>query len=183
MPSFDVHPIMVNSDAVGATPQYTVALRQSFAIPRPVRKYVSTGITLGTSTSMAALPTNIQTPDIALESMPPPVNGTYGVALLECLLTFGAWSVAHAGPGDVRLGAQVVDSLGNVLVDTGVVGVDWTRQVSATGSVMRSRTVAFKADTIFGCSAQLMYAVSGSPTTKSVSYGYVELTPLRWRAP
>ena len=183
MPSFDVYPILANSDAVGATPQYTNALRQSMAIPRPVRGYNSQGITLGTATSMSPLPTDIKSPDLSFESFPPAVNGTYGVALLECLLTFGAWSVAHAGTGDVRLGARVVDTLGNVLVDTGVVGVDWTRQVSSTGSVQRSRIVSFKPDTVLGNYAQLTYAISNSPTTKSVSYGYVELTPLRWRAP
>lgn len=183
MPSFDVYPILANSDAVGATPQYTNALRQSMAIPRPVRGYNTQGITLGTSTSMTALPTDIKSPNLDLESFPPAVNGTYGVALLECLLTFGAWSVAHTGAGDVRLGARVVDSLGNELVNTGVVGVDWTRVVASTGSVQRSRIVSFKPDTVLGNYAQLTYAISGSPTTKSVSYGFVELTPLRWRAP
>lgn len=183
MPSFDVYPIMANSDAVGATPQYTNVLRQSLAIPRAVRGYYSQGITLGTATSMSPLPTDIKSPALNLESYPPAVNGTYGVALLECLLTFGAWSVAHSGSGDIRLGARVVDSLGNELVDTGVIGVDWTRQMNTTGSVQRSRVITFKPDTVLGNYAQLTYAITSSPSTKSVSYGFVELTPLRWRAP
>lgn len=183
MPSFDVYPIMANSDAVGATPQYTNALRQSMAIPRPVRGLNSQGITLGTATSMVSLPTDIKSPELSFESFPPAVNGTYGVALLECLLTFGAWSVAHTGGGDIRLGARVVNSLGEELVNTGVVGVDWIRQVSSNGSAQRSRIVSFKPDTVLGNYAQLTYAISGSPSLKTVSYGYVELTPLRWRAP
>ena len=181
MASSEIYPILGATDPVANTPKYTQDLKAALAVPRAVRG-VSTGtITLGTSTTMAPLPTDVRTAGLVMEDVP--YVGTTG-GDLECLLTFGGWDVKHAGAGDIRLGAQILDPFGNVDVGTGVVGVDWLRQTAASNSMSRTRTVLIPQPTIFnGIQAQLMYAISGSPTTKTVSYAFVELTPLRWRYP
>ena len=181
MASSEIYPILGATDPVANTPKYTQDLKAALAVPRAVRGVSTATITLGTSTTMAPLPTDVRTAGLVMEKVP--YVGTTG-GDLECLLTFGGWSVAHAGAGDVRLGAQILDPFGNVDVDTGVVGIDWLRQVGSSGSVSRTRTVLIPQPTIFnGIRAQLMYAISGSPTTKTVGYAFVELTPLRWRYP
>lgn len=181
MASSEIYPILGATDPVANTPKYTQDLKAALAVPRAVRGVNTGTITLGTSTTMAPLPTDIRTAGLVMEDVP--YVGTTG-GDLECLLTFGAWDVKHAGAGDIRLGAQILDPFGNVDVDTGVVGVDWLRQTAASNSISRTRTVRIPQPTIFdGIRAQLMYAISGSPTTKTVSYAFVELTPLRWRYP
>lgn len=181
MASSDIYPVLGATDPVANTPTYTQQLKRAVSVPRPVRQYNTSTIVLGTSTAMAPLPTAIRTPGLVMESVPY-VGGTGGD--LECLLTFGGWNVTHAGAGDVRLGAQVHDPFDSVMVDTGIVGVDWLRQVGASNSVARTRTILIPRPTVMnGIYAQLMYAISGSPSTKTVGYGYVELTPLRWRYP
>lgn len=181
MASSEIYPILGATDPVANTPKYTQDLKAALAVPRAVRGANTGTITLGTSTVMAPLPTDVRTAGLVMEDVP--YVGTTG-GDLECLLTFGAWDVKHAGAGDIRLGAQILDPFGNVDVDTGAVGVDWLRQTAASNSLSRTRTVLIPQPTIFnGIRAQLMYAVSGSPSTKSVSYAFVELTPLRWRYP
>lgn len=181
MASSEIYPILGATDPVANTPKYTQDLKAALAVPRPVRGVNTGAITLGTSTAMAPLPTDVRTAGLVMEDVP--YVGTTG-GDLECLLTFGGWDVKHAGPGDIRLGARILDPFGSVDVDTGVVGVDWLRQTAASTSLSRTRTVLIPQPTIFnGICAQLMYAISGSPTTKTVSYSFVELTPLRWRYP
>ena len=181
MASSEIYPILGATDPVANTPKYTQDLKAALAVPRPVRGVSTAAITLGTSTTMAPLPTDVRTAGLVMEDVP--YVGTTG-GDLECLLTFGGWDVKHAGAGDIRLGARILDPFGNVDVDTGVTGVDWLRQTAASNSLSRTRTVLIPQPTIFnGIQAQLMYAISGSPTTKTVSYAFVELTPLRWRYP
>ena len=181
MASSEIYPILGATDPVANTPKYTQDLKAALAVPRAVRGVSTGAITLGTSTTMAPLPTDVRTAGLVMEDVP--YVGTTG-GDLECLLTFGWWDVKHAGAGDLRLGAQILDPFGNVDVDTGAIGIDWLRQTAASGSLSRTRTVLIPQPTIFnGICAQLMYAISGSPTTKTVSYAFVELTPLRWRYP
>ncbi len=181
MASSEIYPILGATDPVANTPKYTQDLKAALAVPRAVRGVSTGAITLGATTTMAPLPTDVRTAGLVMEDVP--YVGTTG-GDLECLLTFGGWDVKHAGAGDIRLGARILDPFGNVDVDTGVTGVDWLRQTAASNSLSRTRTVLIPQPTIFnGICAQLMYAISGSPTTKTVAYAFVELTPLRWRYP
>lgn len=180
MASNDVYPILTSGQPVSTVPDYTERMHKALALPDPVRAYSTNAQTLGTSTAMGPLPTPMLTPSLNISEQP--FIGSTGCKL-QCLLTFGSWSITHAGAGDIRLGARVVNSYGTELANSGAVGVDWTRTFAASGSVERTRTVTFSVDQYSGTSAELLYAISGSPTTKTIAYGFVELTPLRWVAP
>lgn len=178
-----IYPVLAASSQVSSIPKYTEDMRKALNIARPVMAYNTATIVLGTATSMSPLPTDIRTPNLPRPEAPAP-NGQWATAELECLLQFGAWSVMHAGTGDVRLGARIMGFMGAEEIDTGIVGVDWIRCVNQTGQFEKSRIVTIPnvAQTQpIDLTAQLMYSVSGAPTTKSVGYGWVRLIPLRWR--
>lgn len=175
---------------ISETPFYTERVQQVLTLPPVLRANATTTVTLGTATSMSPLPTDIKTPkyEHPQSDTPTAFDPRVDKGYLDCILQFGGWSVIHAGSGDVRLGARVVaaDGLnaGSVLVNEGTVGVDWTRSVASTGSAFRARHVTIpEMDLTWGgIYVQLLYAISGSPTTKTVGYPFVELIPLQWRA-
>ena len=70
MASSEIYPILGATDPVANTPKYTQDLKAALAVPRPVRGVNTAAITLGTSTTMAPLPTDVRTAGLVMEDVP-----------------------------------------------------------------------------------------------------------------
>lgn len=178
MPNYDHIPVLGASDPVASVPDYTLNMRKALALPAPVvGKAATSAITLGTSTSWAPID-EVRTPTLQFPNGTPFVNGK--LCNLVVALSFGGYYATHAGAGDIRFAARVTSI-------TEVVGVgsahDWIRVVGQTTGISRVRTVTIpNASDIGAPFAELMYMVTGSPTTRVLAYGYIEMTPLYWLA-
>lgn len=165
-------PALTEADSVKTVVDYSVLMRSTLALPPSLRSVASNSQTI-TATAWSPLPTTLRT-----SAFPFLIEWPTGCSM-ELRLTFGCWTAQHAGTGDLRIGARLMDSAGAELAGVGTVGCDWSKSVGSNVSVERNRVITLTSAPL-GMYAEFMAYKTGTPTTAVVAYPFLQLTPIRF---